>query len=205
MIRAVIFDIDGTLLDSFEANLEFFQNLIEMTGYQPPTREEYVPLFHRTLKDTVKEITKLTDENEIQRIWELAHTANLKTKSPTMPVGAAEAVKTLSEKYSLAIATSRIITYAYEPPFDTLKPYFKVTVTYEDTEKHKPDPDPLLLAAERLGVSPENCVYIGDVETDMKAALAANMKFILYGKENLIGADAHIFDFKDLPKVIENL
>jgi phosphoglycolate phosphatase-like HAD superfamily hydrolase len=40
MIKAVLFDIDGVLLDSFETNLKFFQDLLTKAGHRPPTREE---------------------------------------------------------------------------------------------------------------------------------------------------------------------
>lgn len=205
MINGVIFDIDGTLLDSFETNLEFFQKLFEATGYRPPTREDMKHLFHRPLRDVIKTVTELTDENEIQRIWELARDGDFKTKSPILAPHATEAITILSKKYPLAIATNRIKTYLFEPPLDTLQPFFKVAISYEDTEKHKPEPEPLLLAAERLHIPATECVYVGDAETDMKASLAAGMKFILYGKENSIRADAHAADLRDIPRLLENL
>jgi pyrophosphatase PpaX len=52
---------------------------------------------------------------------------------------------------------------------------FEVIVGGDETERHKPDPEPLLLAAERLGASPEEAVYIGDSPFDVRAAKAAGM------------------------------
>jgi pyrophosphatase PpaX len=54
----------------------------------------------------------------------------------------------------------------------------RTIVTWDDTERHKPHPDPLLLAAARLGVSPETCWYVGDSTHDMAAARAADMRAI---------------------------
>jgi pyrophosphatase PpaX len=45
----------------------------------------------------------------------------------------------------------------------------------DETEKHKPDPEPLLLAAERMGVDPATAAYVGDSPFDMRAAKAAGM------------------------------
>ncbi|MES1247705.1 MAG: HAD-IA family hydrolase, partial [Actinomycetota bacterium] len=52
---------------------------------------------------------------------------------------------------------------------------FEVLVGGDETEKHKPDPDPLLLAAQRLGVDPIDCAYVGDSPFDIRAAKAAHM------------------------------
>jgi pyrophosphatase PpaX len=52
---------------------------------------------------------------------------------------------------------------------------FEVLVGGNETERHKPEPDPLLLAAERLGVDPMDCAYVGDSPFDMRAAKAAHM------------------------------
>jgi pyrophosphatase PpaX len=173
MIKAIIFDVDGVLLDSFEANFELFKNLMLKAGYKPPTREEYRALFHRTLRDTVQILTGLKDETEIKKICDLVEIVD--GPSPIISPGVVETIKILSEKYALAIATSRIKAYAYEPPLNTLEHYFKATVAYEDTENHKPDPEPLILAAKQLGADLAECVYVGDVENDMKAARAAGM------------------------------
>lgn len=52
---------------------------------------------------------------------------------------------------------------------------FDVLVGGDETERHKPDPEPLLLAAERLGVEPAGCAYVGDSPFDVRAAKAAGM------------------------------
>jgi len=52
---------------------------------------------------------------------------------------------------------------------------FETVVGGDETEKHKPDPAPLLLAAERIGVAPTDCAYVGDSPFDIRAAKAADM------------------------------
>jgi pyrophosphatase PpaX len=53
--------------------------------------------------------------------------------------------------------------------------YFDTLVTREDTERHKPYPDPLLVGAQRLGVAPERTIYVGDSSVDVLAGKAAGM------------------------------
>jgi pyrophosphatase PpaX len=55
---------------------------------------------------------------------------------------------------------------------------FETVVGGDETERHKPDPEPLLLAAERMGVPPTDCAYVGDSPFDIRAAKAADMDAI---------------------------
>lgn len=206
--KAIIFDVDGVLLDSFEANLKFFQDLMVKTGYRPPTREEYPEFFHLTMMNAIKELTKSTSEEEINRIWEMGRKREVRypTELLTIPDGAEKVLKTLSTEYLIGIATSRVRKSIYESPqLAKLAKYFKADVSYEDTEKHKPEPEPLLLASSKLGVNQSECIYIGDVENDIKAARAAGMKVIIYSKDEFDEADACTSLFTELPKFIKYL
>lgn len=208
MIKAVIFDIDGVLLDSFEANLKFYKDLMVKAGYRPPTREEFPPLFHLSMMDAVKALTRSDSEKEIKRIWELGKSREVKypIELLNMPEGAEKVIETLSKDYIIGIVTSRIKESVYEvPALAELKKYFKSVVSYQDTINHKPHPEPLLLAAQRLNISPDEAVYIGDVENDIIAGKAAGMKVIIHSKKLFNTADACISDFTELPEIIKNL
>ncbi|MFA5954840.1 MAG: HAD-IA family hydrolase [Patescibacteria group bacterium] len=208
MIKAVIFDIDGVLLDSFEANLKFYQNLMTFSGHRPPTRQEFPPLFHLAMWDGIKKLTGLSKDEDIKKIWEMGK--NRKSLYPVellkMPDGIAPTVRTLNKKYLLGIVTSRVKKSVFESPeLAAMQKYFQVTISYEDTLNHKPHPEPLLLAAKKLDTKPEETVYIGDVENDVRAAHAANMKAIIYSKNTQTNADRYTASFKSLPKLISTL
>jgi len=208
MIRAVIFDVDGVLLDSFEANLKFFQDLMIKAGYNPPTREEFSAIFHLSMMDAVKALTKSSSEEEIKRVWEIGRSreVNYDIELLATPEGVKEVIEKLSQDYLLGIVTSRIKESVYESPkLAKLKRYFKVTVSYQDTMNHKPHPEPLLFAAQKLKAKPEECVYIGDLESDIKAARAAGMKIIVYSKNHFDQADACISSFRKLPECVPPL
>ncbi len=207
-IQAIIFDIDGVLLDSFEANLKFNQDLMSKVGYRPPTREKYAKLFHLPLMDTIRILTKIKDEDEIKRIWEIGKNREVAYDISllTLPEKTEDVVTNLSKDYRLGIVTSRVKNGVYESPeLAKLKKYFKVAVSFEDTENHKPHPEPLLLAARKLKVEPEKCVYVGDTETDIIAAKAAGMRIITYAKERLAQSDIHAYNFRELPDLIKSL
>lgn len=208
MIKAVIFDIDGVLLDSFEANLKFFQDLMERFGHRAPTREEFPEIFHLTLWDTIKFVTKLVSKEEIRKIWEAGRSREVAyhIELLVMPEAAESVITILSKNYRLGIVTSRVSEAIYEAPqLARLKKYFSATVSYQDTVNHKPHPEPLLLAAQKLGVKPEESVYIGDVRNDITAAKAAGMKVIIYSKNQFDDADACTPSFRALPGLVMSL
>ena len=207
-IRVVLFDVDGVLLDSFEANLEFFRNLLTYAGYRPLTREEYAEIHHYSMWDVIREMTGLTSESEIRRIFEIGKKREVPYPLDLLkvPEDAKHAIETLGNDYLLGIVTSRIRNSVFEAPrLAELESHFTVTVAYEDTENHKPSPDPLLHAMKSLWVSPEETVYIGDAVTDVEAARAAGMKVILYSPTDRFGADTFVSTFLELPEAIASL
>jgi pyrophosphatase PpaX len=205
MIRAVIFDVDGVLLDSFEGNLKFFGDLLEHVGYPAPTREEYAVMMHLSMWDVIRERTGLTDDGKIREICDIGKRREIPYPLDLLrvPDDIRSAIGTLDERYLLGVVTSRIRSSVYEAPkLAELEEYFKVTVSFEDTEEHKPSPAPLFLAAELLGVSPEESVYVGDTESDVIAARAAGMKVVLYSESDRFGADAFVSVLSDIPAAI---
>lgn len=208
MIKAVLFDVDGTLLDSFEANLKFYHDLAIKTGYTPPSREHHAETFHLTMREKIVDMTGLRDEQQIQRLVNVG-------KSRAMPYdhsllklldGVPEAVSALKKQYLLGIVTGRIKANIFEfPDFEKLSHHFSSVVGYEDTKLHKPHPDPLLFAAEQLAVAPDACVYIGDVENDMIAARAAGMKGIHFTKNEEHHGDARLTSFNELLALLSRL
>ncbi len=207
MIKAIIFDVDGVLIDSFQANLRFHRDLMEYAGYPPPTAEEYAPLFTKHLMENIKILTKLDNEDEIKKIWHIGknRVVPYPDKLVELNKNVSKTIKILSRKYILAIASGRLNDKTFQiPRLNKFKKYFKTAVWYTDTQKHKPHPDPLLLACKRLKVKPNEAVYVGDGISDMQAARAAGMKCIAYPKP-LDGADACISSFDELPDAILKL
>lgn len=207
-ISAVIFDIDGVLIDSFEANLKFFQNLMIKFGYTPPTREEFPKYFALTMMESIKAMTQSTSNNEIMKIWKAG--SDRESFYPmeliSAPTGVNVVLEALSKKYLLGIVTGRIKSSIFTvPQLAVLEKYFKTIVSYEDTSYHKPHPEPLLLATKRLQVHPNETIYIGDNEIDLKSARAAGMKVIIYGNQPIDGADANTSDFTAIPRIITTI
>ena len=208
MIQTVLFDVDGVLIDSFQANFEFYKRLFTQAGYTPPTLKEYTPLFQSTMMGVIQTVTKSTSQEEIDRLMAIG-----KDRSTIYPFDLLQTPEHLSEiiehlhtTYKLGIVTSRLRGGVFEiSQLTPLQPYFDIVVSFEDTENHKPHPDPLLYAIEKLAVKPEETVYIGDQEADMLAAKAAHIPVIIYSKKFFPQADRCVSSFGDIPKTIASL
>jgi pyrophosphatase PpaX len=208
MIKAVIFDIDGVLIESFEANLKFFQELMLVVGFKPPTKEEFILVHHFSLLHLIKYFAKNLSDEKAKEIWKIAQDGKVSYHSELYapPKNVIKIIKDLHSNYLLGIVTNRIKRGAKKAlEFAGIEQDFNVITTYEDTVKHKPNPEPLLLTANRLKVKSEECVYVGDVENDIKAGKAAGMKVIIYSKEQFNAADICTSSFEKLPEIVKSL
>lgn len=208
MIRAVIFDIDGTLLNSKKANREFYKELFKKAGYGPFPDERIDQVFHLTMWDAIRFLTGEPEE-KIKKIWDSRFKVRYPSELLKIPDGELETIKKLSQRYRLAIVsgrTKRGVDVFYEAT--GLKDYFQVVVSFEDYIYPKPNPEPLLVALKKMKVRPEETIYVGDSQVDLEAARAAGMKFIgfyLYAVEKIKSADANIKSFRALPGAIQRL
>lgn len=205
MIKAVIFDIDGVLIDSMEPNRQLFRNILKEGGYKKlPSKREFSKTFHLTARDTLKVLTQ-GDKKELDRLMNLLHELRDTIVLKIMP-GSLKIIKLLHKKYKLALVTSRTQggLEQYLLTANTAN-YFVAMIHLELSKNPKPHPEPLLLACKKLKIKPEQGVYIGDARTDIAAAKAAGMKVILYPKKRISGADGYAKDISDIPKIISQI
>ena len=170
----VLFDFDGTLADTIPLIVASYHHAIGTLGERADEREVR-SWIGRPLQPVLEERypgrgAHLTD---VYRAWNLANHDDLILDVEGMPTlldalhasGARTGV--VSSKKA---ETVRLGLRAVE-----LDARIDVIAGQEHTERHKPDPAPLVYAAERLGVEPRNCVYVGDAVVDVEAARAAGM------------------------------
>ena len=204
MIEAVLFDIDGVLMDSREANLDFYRRLVLQYGY-PPAREEDLARGHYlNLLETIALVTGEENEERVREIWQEARALEgYRMELVQQPDGGVEILEALQSKYRLGVVTSRI-KEGVEHYFENFgnRDRFEVAVSYDDSDRHKPAPDPLFVACERLGVKPAHTVYVGDAETDRQCAKAAGTHFIAYG-DVIMGHTPTVTSFRELERAIE--
>ncbi len=207
-IEAVLFDFDGVLVDSQAASFAWLSQVISEYGYRKPREEDYREAFGMDRRDAIKHLTKEESERKIDGMMEFA-----KANERSYPVDMVrlydlevDTLKALSGRYKLGVVTNGGRS-AVERFFNgaNVENLFSVVVAREDVINPKPDPEPLLVAAKKLGIAPEKIVYVGDYDVDAIAGHAAGVKVIGFSKDGVEGADANVLEFKEIPKAISKL
>lgn len=209
-IKAVIFDLDGTLIDSMGIWTQIDEEYLKGFGYEVPKnlQEE---ITHLTLTETAIYFKKMFNiENEIVDIIDTWHNMALSHYSKTIKLkdGVIPYLNHLKNKgIKIALATSNSIPLLEA----TLKNheiyhYFDAITTTEEVNKAKNYPDIYLLSAKKLGVNPEDCLVFEDIVQAVKGAKLAGMtvysvhdKNSESQKEDLIKlSDRYIQNFNEL-------
>ncbi len=210
MIKAVLFDLDGVLIDSRQSTIDFIKEAFKHFNYPVPDTKDFTSYMFG-LK--VTEITKIllpsgASEEEISKISKYGMELSEKYVARILPVqDAALVLKKLKKHHKIALITNRgKITTQMILKLHKLDIYLDLVIDRDDLRNHKPHPEGLLVTMQKLSVSSENAVYVGDTGVDVEAAKNANIKSILISntKENF-GADFNIPHISKLPKLIENL
>lgn len=212
-MRAVIFDMDGVIIDSEPLHKEHLRGFLIEMGVSRPEK------FQKNLKGvSAMDIwTALIDEFDLNyeldvlvinyRQSYLSYLKSLKTLPEI--AGSTTAIKAFYKAgYKLALASSaspkRIELFLDKLHISS---FFPVIVSGDDVVRSKPAPDIFLLAANKLGAKPSDCIVIEDAENGVRAAKAAGMKCIAYGgsehnTDDLSQADLVIKDFAVLVKAL---
>ena len=181
MIEAVIFDLDGVLLDSEQLWDQAREQLAEERGgrWHANAQRDMMgmssPEWSRYMHDVIglPEPPEEISREVVERLATL-----YRERLPVVP-GAREAVGRLAARWPLGLASSsnrELIDLALE--LLGVKHLFKATVSSEEVARGKPAPDVYLEAARRLGIDPTHAAAIEDSENGIRAAKAAGMRVI---------------------------
>lgn len=208
MLKAVIFDMDGVIIDSepfyLIIGMELYKKLkINMT---PEEHNSFTGVSNKNMWTTIKNKYGLKESvNELVEIQNKANKEYLE-KSMDKPIpGVMEIIEGLSNngiKVALASSSSLEIIKMVLERFK-ITSFFQAIVSGESLDRSKPAPDIFLKAAEMLNVEPEYCTVIEDSNHGVTAAKAAGMKCIGFknlnsGNQNLEAADLIISSLKDV-------
>ncbi len=176
-IRYILFDLDGTLLNTNNLIIESFRHTFEAHGVAV-SDEEIFRHFGKPLRNQFEILAPdLVDELvETYRKFNW----DMHDELTTAFAGTTEVLTELEQRgYRLAIVTSKIRSVVLKGLrlFD-IERFFPVMVCSDDTDKHKPDPEPVLKALEILGAESYQAAMIGDSPFDLLAAKAAGVKAI---------------------------
>jgi HAD superfamily hydrolase (TIGR01509 family) len=178
-VKALIFDLSGTLIDDWAEVLETNKMIAEKRGIK--LTEE---VFRKSYKINWREFWQsqgVKCDRELIEEWKKIFRKLIKKRTkPLFYKGAIKFLKKARKKYHIAVVTTalRDTFNAYLEVEKIPKDYFEIVVTGDDIRRMKPEPDQICLACQRLRVKPEESVMIGDTEEDVIAGRKAGCRTI---------------------------
>lgn len=216
-LRAVLLDLDGTLLDTAPDIAEAANRLLVVLGRETLPEARIRDFIGQGIANLVRRVLEETQGPpvpaamaEALALFESTYQACCAEKSRPYP-GVLEGLRAFrAEGLKLGCVTNKAGRFT-EPLLAAtgLAPYFEVVVSGDDVARKKPAPDALLLAASRLGVAPGEAWMIGDSANDVASARAAGcpVAVVPYGyREGMaveaLGADAVVANLEEAARSI---
>ena len=172
-VKAVLFDLDGVLVDSFDAWFHTFNDGLKTFGLRTLSKEEFSKDFGAPIESDMK---KYFIGKTIKKVKNM-HNSNFvkwKNRVKLFPESKITLKKLKKEKIKLGLisnSTKFIVNLILK--HNKIKNYFDVIMTLEDVKKRKPAPDMIILACKKLKIKPENAILVGDTKNDMLAGKRA--------------------------------
>lgn len=194
MYKYVVFDVDGTMIDTEEAVRFAYQSVIFkkygryftdeelLKGYGVPTPKAFSNYGFTDIEAAMNDYYKyLVEGFKRNSVFEGIIQLIDSLKAKNIPIG----IVTSRCKYEITIDNS----------LQGLINNFNAVISSDDTTKHKPNPDPLLKAIEKMNAVPSETIYIGDTVFDSMCAKSAGVKFALavWGTNNANNIDADYY------------
>ncbi|MBI2196615.1 HAD-IA family hydrolase [Candidatus Daviesbacteria bacterium] len=180
---AVLFDIDGTILNTGEYIFQAYQYTMALHLKKEVTWEDVVPVLGLPFKECYRILTNLEEVDylmETHHQYQVQNSQSVKAYENTL--------KTLRELKKAGVAIAAVTSHTGELLIRNLKiggmdKFFKVIVTPMEVKNPKPDPESIFKALGELGIKPNKAVFIGDSPADIAAGKAARVKTVaaLYG------------------------
>jgi pyrophosphatase PpaX len=178
----VLFDLDGTLIDSGPIILASMQHAVRtVLGREIPPEELGLTIGGQGIVAQMQAIDADRADQLLEAYKEHNDGLHETLEAFDELLALLPALKAEGRKLGIVTAKRhRTVALALDR-FPALEADFDVVVAHEDTERHKPDPDPVLLAIERLGGTPGQSAYVGDSPFDIQAAKSAGAFAIAVG------------------------
>lgn len=179
-INTILFDFDGTIADTNDLIIQSWQAVYRARLGHEGKPEEILATFGEPLYYTMGKVFPDFDIEESVDIYRSFQKGIFRQAIKPFP-GMVDLIKGLKEQgYKMGIVTSRLKQSTFEGlECFGLENDIDEIVTVEDTDKHKPDPEPALICLERLGAKPEEAIMIGDSRFDIGCANNAGITSVL--------------------------
>ena len=198
-LKIVIFDCDGVMFDSKDANRKYYNDLLEKFGYQLMDREEEDYVHSHNVLDSVSYIFR-RHPHEIDKVHAYRQFLDYTPYLQYMRIepDLKEFLKFLKPQFYTAISTNRSTTMPAVMRMHNLEPYFDMVVISLDVQQPKPHAEALLKILDHFQLSADRAIYIGDSMVDREHTSAVNMRLISF-KNPELPAEYYVNCFLDIP------
>ncbi|MBK3495992.1 pyrophosphatase PpaX [Viridibacillus sp. YIM B01967] len=175
-IKALLFDFDGTLLDTNELIIQTFLRVLDTKFPGKYSREDVLPFLGPSLKETFS-IVDLEHVDELvqdYRKWNIAHHDELVTEFDGI-LETLHALKAAGIRLAI-VSTKRQDMLAKGIRVLKAEGMFEVIIGLDDVKNVKPDPEPILLALQKMGLQKDEVIMIGDNSHDIEGGQNAGVK-----------------------------
>lgn len=187
MLKLVVFDCDGVMFSSREANRAYYNRLLEAFACPPMDEQELQYVHIHNVDNSVRHIfrhhTHIAAETVQRYRQQLDYTPYLRFME--MEPDLVPFLQTIRPHYRTAISTNRTDTMDTILETFQIRNWFDMVVTALVAPKPKPAPDGLFMIMEHFQVEPDEVIYIGDSEIDEEHCAAANVDLIAFKNPEL--------------------
>jgi len=199
--EVLVFDCDGVLFNSLDANIAFYNEILTHFGHEPMESgiDERAGVCH--IGSSPQVFAALLGEQRVEEAMRVAAQIDYADFSPKLipEPGLYETLQRMAQLLPLAIATNRRGSMQGIVQHFNLEGYFTHLVTSSDVARPKPHPDMLWRVAQLAGCESEKMVYVGDSEFDSQAAQKAGVEFLAYQWDGGTRIESH----QHLAEIIE--
>ena len=200
-ISVIIFDCDGVLFDSRQANINFYNHLLARFGLSPLEKEKISFVHMRTVGESVRHIFEGTPHAEaaLEYVSQVDFTPFI--EDMIREPGLRRLLQALRPQYGLAVATNRSTTIGEVLKRHGLLEYFDIVVSSLDVSRPKPHPESIVKILSFFGINPEQALYVGDSIVDAETASAAGVWFASF-RNQALKADVHVEKIEEIASVV---
>lgn len=199
MLKLVIFDCDGVMFDSKQANIEYYNHLLRHFEHPPMDEEEVCYVHMHNVINSIAYIFRHYPKQQLDNVHDyrckLDYSPFLQFMK--MEEDLIEFLEKIKNQFHLAISTNRTNTMESILNIFALDQYFEKVMTSSNAGKPKPAPDALLEILDYFQCEVDEAIYIGDSIIDQQHAQSCGMKLIGFKNQDL-DADFHVNSFLEI-------